>query len=269
MTNSSYRRTLSIAAAGLRLRQATLERHPWLAFCLPWIVYMLLGSLEPTFPPSGAASDRSNTKDQASVSRYPLFYTVKIALTLGTIAVVWPSYWKFPFHMNWRAPVVGAIGFGVWVGLCGLRIEERWLAPWGLGWFVDLGRRSAYDPFRELAACWLPWFWAFLAVRLAGLVIVVPIIEEFFLRAFLIPFVRGQDERPHPFGAIDGTAVLVAVLYGITTHPAELVAAAVWFTLITWLMVRTRNIWDCVVAHAVTNLLLGLYVLWSGEFQLW
>jgi uncharacterized protein len=47
-------------------------------------------------------------------------------------------------------------------------------------------------------------------------------------------------------------------------HPAELLAAAVWFTLVTWLMLRTKNIWDCVVAHAVTNFLLGVYVVFMG-----
>ena len=30
---------------------------------------------------------------------------------------------------------------------------------------------------------------------------------------------------------------------------------------------HTRNIWDCVVAHAVTNLLLGVYVVATGEWQ--
>ena len=38
--------------------------------------------------------------------------------------------------------------------------------------------------------------------------------------------------------------------------------------MVTWLMVRTRNIWDCVVAHAITNLLLGIYVVSTGEWQL-
>jgi len=33
-------------------------------------------------------------------------------------------------------------------------------------------------------------------------------------------------------------------------------------------MIRTRNLWDCVVAHAVTNLLLGLYVVHSGQWHL-
>jgi CAAX protease family protein len=52
-------------------------------------------------------------------------------------------------------------------------------------------------------------------------------------------------------------------------HPGELLAAFVWFSLVTWLMTRTRNIWDCVAAHAVTNLLLGIYVVTQHQWQLW
>jgi hypothetical protein len=33
-------------------------------------------------------------------------------------------------------------------------------------------------------------------------------------------------------------------------------------------MLRTRNIWDCVAAHATTNLLLGIYVVATGEWWL-
>jgi membrane protease YdiL (CAAX protease family) len=33
-------------------------------------------------------------------------------------------------------------------------------------------------------------------------------------------------------------------------------------------MVRTRSLWACVVAHGVTNLLLGLYVVYSGDWFL-
>ena len=39
--------------------------------------------------------------------------------------------------------------------------------------------------------------------------------------------------------------------------------------MVTWLMVRTRNIWDCVAAHAVTNVLLGIYVVASQQWTLW
>jgi uncharacterized protein len=52
----------------------------------------------------------------------------------------------------------------------------------------------------------------------------------------------------------------------VLMHPAEMLAAAVWFTLVTWLMFKTKNIWDCVVAHGVTNLLLGIWVVASGDW---
>ena len=51
-------------------------------------------------------------------------------------------------------------------------------------------------------------------------------------------------------------------------HPGELAAAFVWFSMITGLMVTTRNIWDCVAAHATTNLLLGIYVVSFNQWQL-
>ncbi len=60
---------------------------------------------------------------------------------------------------------------------------------------------------------------------------------------------------------------MVGTVFPMLIHPAELLAAAVWFSMVTWLMVRTRNVWDCVAAHAVTNLLLGVYVVTSGEWR--
>jgi len=71
-----------------------------------------------------------------------------------------------------------------------------------------------------------------------------------------------------PFGEVDTKAVLVVVGYAALTHPAEMFAAVAWFLLVTWLMVKTRNIWDCVAAHAVTNLLLGIYVVSTGTWHL-
>ena len=44
--------------------------------------------------------------------------------------------------------------------------------------------------------------------------------------------------------------------------------AVAWFSMVTWLLLKTRNIWDCVVAHAITNLLLGVYVVATGHWHL-
>jgi membrane protease YdiL (CAAX protease family) len=72
-----------------------------------------------------------------------------------------------------------------------------------------------------------------------------------------------------PFGDVTRTAIVVGTAFPMLSHLGEIFAAAVWFSLVTWLMIRTRNIWDCVAAHAVTNLLLGIYVVTQEQWQLW
>ena len=98
----------------------------------------------------------------------------------------------------------------------------------------------------------------------SGLAIVVPVIEEFFLRGFAMRFVMEKDWWKVPFGTVNRLAIVVGTVLPMLIAPGELLAAAVWFSLVTWLMLRTKNIWDCVVAHAVTNLLLGVYVVVMG-----
>ena len=110
--------------------------------------------------------------------------------------------------------------------------------------------------------------YGFLAVRLFGLALVVPVIEEFFLRGCVMRYVMLERFWEVPFGNVNRTAVIAGTLIPVLMHPQEVLAAAVWFSAVTWLMVRTRNIWDCVFAHAITNLLLGVYVLASGQWWL-
>ena len=158
-----------------------------------------------------------------------------------------------------------------------LQLEAKMLGPLfdnrfgemvGLsGMFDAEATRSAYNPLKELAD--RPAVaWGFLAVRFVGLALVVPIIEEFFLRGFLMRFVMVRDWWKVPFGEVNTTAVVLGTVVPMLMHPAELLAAAVWFSMVTWLMVKTRNIWDCVAAHMITNLLLGIYVVASGDWHL-
>ena len=71
-----------------------------------------------------------------------------------------------------------------------------------------------------------------------------------------------------PFGEVTSTAILIGTLFPVLYHPEKL-AALVWFSLVTWLMIRTRNIWDCIAAHAITNLMLGIYVVSYADWRFW
>jgi CAAX prenyl protease-like protein len=277
-----------------RGRRALLERHRWLVFVLPFAVYMIAGILEPAKPvakvgpPPSADGQAATVEEQAAPPQpdegreppakpwftspipyqfYPLTYTIKILLTLAAIAFVLPGYRAFPCRVSPLAILVGAAGIIVWIGLC--ELQQKWVEPLGLKWLVAQGGRSIFDPYQAFAhqPAWM--LWGFIAVRLAGMVVVVALVEEFFLRGFLMPFVMQADWWTVPFGRVNVAAVAVCVLYAILSHPGELFAAAAWFLLITLLMVKTKNLWDCVAAHAVTNLLLGIYVLALHDWRLW
>jgi hypothetical protein len=230
-----------------------LERHRWLPFVLPFAVYMVATQLEPSH----------GGKDFARY--YPAIYALKIALTLAAMAFVWRGYRQFPFRITPLALVVGIVGGPLWIGICSLNVEHLYLWPMlktvGLG-FLTGGERPAFNPFSP-AIAFPGGAWLFLAFRFLGLVAVVPVIEEFFLRGFFMRFVMERDWWAIPFGKVNALAVIVGTAVPILSHP-EWLAAAVWFSMITWLMVRTRNIWDCVAAHAITNFALGVYVVWHG-----
>jgi len=249
-----------------------LRRQPWIVFLLPFVVFMVMTSLEPTPDRAGGALGLS-----IPYAAYPWVYTAKVVLTVLAVAVVWSGYRPFPFRVSPLAIAVGAVGVVVWVGLCKLGLETKLLGPLvdnplgkALGFrdmFNPSTTRSGYNPLVQLAGSPAA-AWGFLAVRFAGLALVVPVIEEFFLRGFLMRFVMARDWPEVPFGKVDAMAVVVGTVFPMLMHPAELLAAAVWFSMITWLMVRTRNIWDCIAAHAVTNLLLGIYVVTMDQWQL-
>lgn len=268
-------------------------RWPAITYVLPFAVYMFFTALveprletkEQAYAPGGSmggpheadskpldrltAEEREEMEERHGRMPYRMYggvYTLKIASTVVAMLLVLPGYLVFPFRINGIAIAVGVIGVVVWVGLCKLNLEQRLLVPLGLGSLIEMGERPGFNPLQELADN-PRWAYTFLAIRLFGLAIVIPIIEEFFLRVFLVRFVMHVDWFQIPFGKVDRLGLITSIAFPILMHPAELFAAAAWFGMITWLMLRTRNIWDCVVAHAVTNGLLGAYVITTGDWQ--
>jgi CAAX prenyl protease-like protein len=248
---------------------ASSQLARWLAdplavFALPLAVFMLVGMLEPT-----AEAPLNLLGFTLDASAYPIIYIVKIVLTMVAIGLVWPGYRQFEWRVSPLAFAVGAVGAAVWIGLCEAGLEARAIDGLRLNSLLEVGRRSAFDPFTHFAA--QPMLaWAFLAVRFWGLAVIVPVIEEFFLRGLVMRYFLASEWWKVPFGTLTPTAILVGTLVPIVLHPvSELFAVVAWFSLVTWLMAKTRNIWDCVVAHMLTNLLLGLWVIYSGHWFLW
>ena len=248
-------------------RATFLSQQRWAVYLLPFFVFMLAGSLEPT--PETPGGDMIGLA--IPYAYYPWLYAAKIVLTIAAVIFVLPGYREFPLRIGWLAIAVGVVGAPVWIGLCLLDWEHVYLAPLleqvGLGGVIGAGDRAAFNPFEQLAGQPAA-VWAFLAVRFLGLAAVVPLIEEFFLRGFVMRFFMDRQWWDLPFGKADRLAVVLGTAVPMMMHPGELLAALAWFSMVTWLMLRTRNIWDCVTAHALTNLILGIYVVATGTWRL-
>jgi hypothetical protein len=177
--------------------------------------------------------------------------------------LVSPGYFKAPFRVTIWSIVVGVVGIFVWVGLWWLDKQYFHLGNW-----LATGAREAFNPYEELKSD-PRWMKQFLAIRFAGLVLVVPIVEEFFLRGWLMRYIDDPAWDEIPLGLATRLSIIGVAIYGAISHPAEPLAAVAWFSMVTWLYLKTKSIWDCVVAHTVTNLLLGLFVIWTGSWDLW
>lgn len=73
-----------------------------------------------------------------------------------------------------------------------------------------------------------------------------------------------------PFGTFQVRAFLIVALLFMVEHSvADYPAALLTGLLYNALAVRTRSLGACVLAHAATNLLLGLYVMRTGQWGYW
>jgi uncharacterized protein len=250
------------------------RRNPWVVCLLPFVVFMAVGVLEP----SPAADAKAQVADGAPAedlkaeyqSQFRQHYALKIGLTVAAMIFVWPGYFGYPWRVHPLAIAVGVLGAVVWVLLS--LWQHQWM-PWlaektGIEWIASLGRRSGIDLLDRSFLADDVGRYLFYSLRLIGLVIVVPVIEEFFIRGFVMRFVIAERWWEVPFGTVNRNAVIAGTLVPVLMHPQEALAALVWFSMITWLMARTRSIGDCILAHAITNLAMAVYVIVSGNWWL-
>jgi len=104
--------------------------------------------------------------------------------------------------------------------------------------------------------------------RISGAVLVVPIMEELFWRSFLIRYIIDQDFEKVPVGAFTWASFIVTVvMFGLEHH--LILAGMVAGIIYNLLLYRTRSLAQCVLAHAVTNLALAVYVMFTGKWYFW
>ncbi len=183
-------------------------------------------------------------------------YPVKIAVVLGLLVYFWPRYAEL------RDRVVGGVGEGILAVGVGVLVYLAWVR---MDWsWATQGEVAGYNPFQAGGEVGV----VLAGIRLLGAAAVVPVMEELFWRSFLIRYVISARFETVPLGTFTlGSFLVTVVLFGLEHNLwlAGMLAGVAYTLLLYW----TGRLWPCVLAHAVTNLALGIHVLVTGEWQWW
>ena len=107
-----------------------------------------------------------------------------------------------------------------------------------------------------------------IGIRLLGASVVVPIMEELFWRSFVMRYIINPDFSKVSLGKFSWGSLLIGnVLFGLEHH--YLTAGIMAGVAYSILLYRSRSLLQCIMAHGVTNLILGIYVLKTGQWQFW
>jgi uncharacterized protein len=113
-------------------------------------------------------------------------------------------------------------------------------------------------------------YWLTIMMRFVRLVVVVPVVEEIFWRAFLLRFLIDEHFERVRFGQFSASSfVIVTVVFAFSHARPDWLAALCAGALFNLVAYRTRSLASSVLAHAVTNCLLGLWIMETRQWGFW
>lgn len=225
----------------------------------------------------------------AAVDRRKLIaYTAPAAVFFAALALVaglkaiggpfWleaPEYWVYPLQTLicagllfwfWREYDFRRIaGVAITLGV-GVAVFLLWIAPQQFLGFD--ARTSGFNP--DTFAAQPAAYWATVLLRFLRLVIVVPLVEEIFWRGFLLRYFINEKFTAVPFGTFSWLSFAVVTIAFMFVHSAaDWPAAAITGALYNFVAYRTKSLTSCVIAHAITNLLLGAWIMFTRQWGFW
>ena len=191
-----------------------------------------------------------------------VMYPLRVAATLAVLLVFSRQLLAARPTSPLASAAAGAVVFALWIApdlVFGPGYRHSWLFQNAL----TGGAAVSSLPIVLHTSAW------FLAVRAGSCAFLVPPVEELFWRGWAMRWIAASDFQKIPLGAYRASAFwLVALLFAAEHGPYWEVGLAAGIVY-NWWMVRTRNLTDCIVAHAVTNGLLSVYVLTTHRFEYW
>ena len=158
---------------------------------------------------------------------------------------------------SWEAISVGVLIFLIWVGLDPyypkLQSVSKITEPWNP--FKQFGENSVGG-------------WCFSAVRTLGSALIIPPIEEAFYRSFLYRYLVRAHFEEEPLGVLHWwSLVITSLIFGFSHY--QWLAGILCGLAYQALVIRKNRLGDAMTAHAITNFLLALWIIWKDAWRFW
>jgi hypothetical protein len=105
--------------------------------------------------------------------------------------------------------------------------------------------------------------------RIVRAVVIVPILEELFWRAWLMRWIISPRFQDIPLGTYSPVAFWVTAALFASEHGSYWEVGLIAGIAYNWWMIRTKSLGDCILAHAVTNACLCGYVVATKHWEYW
>ncbi len=219
------------------------ERYPSLPYIAPFGLFLFFLALAATFHFAASWS-------------VPLWVVVLAAVCY----ICWPAEIALKPAHPLASVAIGLAVFLLWIAPDALipGYRQHVLFSNGLTGHLQSSIRSV-----ELQSSWV------LAWRTARAVLIVPVVEELFWRAWLMRWLIRNDFERVPLGAYAPLAFWLTALLFASEHGPYWDVGLITGVIYNFWMVRSKSVSDCILMHAVTNGALSWYIISTAQWQYW
>jgi len=228
---------------------AKLRSDALIARVAPYIIFVALTALQGKF---------------GEASKY-WFYFAKTIVGVWLIWAVWPVVKEMRWSFSLEAVLVGVGVIVAWIALDPFYPKLDQLFPKLFGGGPEPAK--LWNPHQQFGAG-SALAWCFIIARILGSTLDVPPLADMFFRSFLYRYIvkpnfEQVSLKLFHLGAFIITSVLFAFIH------REWLAGILCGMAYQWLVLRKGHLGDAMTAHAISNLLLGAWVVYKGAWEFW
>ena len=218
-------------------------RWPSLPYVLPFAVFMAFLAVQKYIPLS-------------PVYEYP----ARDVLLIAVLVLFSRNVIDFRSSHRLESAVIGVAVFVIWVGPDMLfpSYRQHWLFQNSIT--GQIGNSVPENILMNPVVLWS---------RIFRAVVLVPIIEELFWRAWLMRWLISPRFEKIPLGVFQPAAFFIVAAMFAAEHGPYWDVGLITGVIYNWWMVRTRSLGDCILVHAITNACLCGYVVATRHWEYW